>query len=273
VRSATTKPTIGRLIHRYWTLCKVSFQERMEFRWNILMYMSVAVLPALVAIYLWSSVYNSQNNQEGLRNIVTYYIVAAFVGWRIHPYHWNVMWEILQGRMATALLRPMSFPARTFWYEAGGRMWSTTLTTPFFVIFAIAMGSNFKAPDNIWNWVYAIVAFTISYVMYFFMTFTLGLLAIWQNQPEGFFVLFGVGSQWLGGTFVPLALMPDWISRILEWLPFAYVYSLPVKLFMGLPPEAIWQGFGVQLLWLAISYVIFKLAWQKAVTRFEVYEG
>lgn len=267
------QPSLGRIVHRYWTLAKLSFQERMEYRWNILMYVSMSLLPAVITIYLWSTVFNAQNNKEALSYIVTYYIVAAYVGWRIHPYHWNVMWDVLQGRMATALLRPMSFPAKHFWYEVGGRVWSTLLTTPLFVGLAFAMGDNFKVPTSGWNWLFSIVAFMVAYVVYFFMTFTLGLLVIWQNQCESIFVLFAVGSQWLGGTLVPLALMPGWISEWLQWLPFAYIFGFPVKIFMGMPPEQIWQGFGVQLFWLVVSIVIYKIIWKKAINRFEVFEG
>jgi ABC-2 type transport system permease protein len=135
------------------------------------------------------------------------------------------------------------------------------------------MGSNFVTPNNIFPWLGAALAFVISYVMSFFMTASLGLLTIWQNQPEGFFILYDISSKWLGGALVPLALMPGWIGDWLQWLPFAYLYSLPVKIFMGMPGEQILQGIAVQLGWLALAVIFFSWFWRKALDRYEVFEG
>jgi len=264
---------IGRTIGRYWSLVKISFQERMVYRWNILFYTFLSILPALIAIFLWNAIYKNLNNPEAIRYITTYYVVASWVNWRVAQHQWPIMWQIKEGQLATDLLRPMSYPAKTFWYEVGGRTWSTLISFPFFIVLALAMGSNFVTPNNIFPWLFALLAFVISYVMSFFLTASLGLLTIWQNQPEGFFTLYDVASKWLGGALVPLALMPGWIGDWLQWLPFAYLYSLPVKIFMGMPFEQILQGFAVQLGWLTLSCIFFSWVWRKALDRYEVFEG
>jgi ABC-2 type transport system permease protein len=263
----------GRLVQRYWALFKVSFQERMEYRWNTFMFMGMALLPALVAIYLWGNVYGANNNPEARTYITTYYLVACFIGWRIADYQWILMFDIREGRMANFLLRPMSYPAKSFWYEAGGRSWSTILTIPVFVLVAFTLGQDFRAPANPLYWLLAILAFLVAFVLNFFITMSLGLVTIWQNQPEGFFALYGVASRCLGGTLVPLALMPFGVGDIAQWLPFAYIYSLPIRIFLGLPIEQALQGFAVQLGWLAIAALFFGWLWRKAIWRYEVFEG
>lgn len=263
----------GKLLRRYWSLFKVSFQERMEYRWNVFMYMGMALLPALVAIYLWGLVYGANSNPQARTYITTYYLVACFIGWRIADYQWNFMFEIREGRMANFLLRPMSYPAKTFWYEAGGRSWSTILTIPVFTVVALLLGNDFRISSSPFNWLLAILAFLVAYVMNFFITASLGLVTIWQNQPEGFFALYGVASRALGGTLVPLALMPFGFGDFAQWLPFAYIYSLPIRIFLGQPLEQTLQGFAVQLLWLVVTGLFFRWLWRKAVHRYEVFEG
>ena len=262
-----------RSLARYWTLCKVSFQERMEYRWNTLFYLGVSLLPSLVSIYLWSAVFGGNNNPAAVRHITTYYLVAGFIGWRIADFHWQTMWEIRDGRMATDLLRPISYPAKLFWYEVGGRTWSTLLTTPAFVVLAFALGDNFEGPSNGLTWLLTFVAFGVAFVLNFFMTAALGLVTIWQNQPEGFFSLWGAMARGLGGVVVPLSLLPGGIGDWLQWLPFAYIYGLPIRIFQGLSAAQIWQSFGVQLVWLIVAVLVFRWAWRKAVRRYEVFEG
>lgn len=267
------KPKLNQLWHRYWTLCKVSFQERMEYRWNTFYYMLMAVVPALVAIYLWGVVFSTGRSNESVSQITTYYLVASFIGWRIADFHWLIMWDIREGRLANYLLRPMSYPAATFWYEAGGRSWSTVQTLPIFVVMAILLGDNFKAPANPLNWLLTLIAFLVAWVLNFFITASLGLITIWQNQPEGFFALYSFGARCLGGVLVPISLMPGGFGEWLQWLPFAYIFSLPVRIFQGLPADKILQGFTVQAFWLLLSILFFRWVWRKAMFRHESYEG
>jgi ABC-2 type transport system permease protein len=270
---AQNEHKLGRTLHLYWTLSKLSFQERMEYRWNVLIYSALALLPALTGLFLWSVIFNSQHNPEATRQITTYYVVAAFVGWRIAHFHWEIMFEIREGRMATFLLRPLSYPAKAFWYEVGGRTWSTLITLPVFVVAALLLGDNFKTPENGWSWLLAILAFMIAFVMNFFITASLGLVTVWQNQPEAFFAMYNSASSALGGVMVPLYLMPAGIGDWLQWLPFAYIYTLPVRIFQGLPADKILQGFAVQLVWLALAALFFRWFWRKAVRHYEVFEG
>jgi ABC-2 type transport system permease protein len=260
-------------LRSYWTLCKVSFQERMEYRWNTLFYSMLALLPVLVGIFLWSSVFQNKGDAQAIKQITTYYLIAGFLGWRIAQYQWQFMFEIMEGRMAYSLLRPMSYPAKVFWYEVGGRSWSTLMTLPVFGFAAILLGENFLVPQEWWRWLVAILAFMIAYVLNFFITAALGLVTIWQNQPEGYFALYGFSSGALGGTMVPLALMPAGFGDVLQWLPFAYVYSLPTQIFLGMPLDKMAQGFAVQFGWLILSILFFRWLWGVAVRRHEVYEG
>ncbi len=258
---------------RYWMLCKISFQERMEYRWNIFMYMGLVLLPTLIAIYLWGVIFQGKSDPAATARITTYYVVAAFVSWRIAQFQWFIMFDVREGKLANSLLRPMSYPATAFWYEAGGRTWSTILTLPVFVVLAFALGNNFQTPSNPWTWLLVILSFLLSYLLSFFLTASLGLLTIWQNQPEGFFVLYDIAARWLGGSFVPIALMPAAFGNIVQWLPFAYIYSLPVRIYQGLSTEALVQGLGVQVIWLGLCALLFRWLWGKAVRRYEVFEG
>lgn len=245
----------------------------MEYRWNVLMFCLLSFVPALTGIYLWNVISDTSNDPQAAVYITTYYVVACFMGFRIPNFQWEYMFDIREGRMANFLLRPMSYPAKMFWYEAGGRTWSTLLTLPVFTILALALGDKFKTPADPWTWLLVLLSYLIAFVMSYFLTATLGLITIWQNQPEGFFILYDIASRWLGGVFVPLTLLPAGLGDWLQWLPFAYLYNLPTRIFLGLPAEQIWQGFAVQLIWLALAALLFKWAWARAIRHYEVYEG
>lgn len=260
------------VVRRYWMLCKVSFQNRMEYRFNILMWMTVFIIPVLVAMYIWSTIFGSNNPSEN-HYIVTYYLVAGYISFRIADFNWEVLFEIREGRLATSLMRPMSYPATLFWGEVGGRVWSTILTTPFFVAIAFLLGNSFQTPNSIGTWLLTVVAFLISFVINFFLTASLGLITVWQNQPEPFFYLYWNLTRALGGVLVPLTLLPLGLGNWFQWLPFAYIYSLPTRIFLGLNADQLLQGFAVQIIWLIVTALFFNWLWRRAVHRYEVFEG
>ncbi len=218
-------------------------------------------------------VFENTTNPHLVRYITTYYIVASFVQWRIARYDWNILNDIREGRLANYLLRPMSYPATIFWYEAGGRSWSTLLTLPVYVLVIVLLRNDFALPPDGLTWVLTFIAFLIAYLLSFFLTASIGLIVVWQNQPDAFSYLYDTLSRWLGGTMIPLTLMPFGLGIWFQWLPFAYIYNLPVRIFLGLPPDQILEGFAIQLAWLLVMILFFRWLWRKALLRYEGFEG
>jgi ABC-2 type transport system permease protein len=71
------------------------------------------------------------------------------------------------------------------------------------------------------------------------------------------------------GQFVPLALMPQLIQDIAQYLPFQLLIYFPVQLILGnLSGAQIVQGFISGTIWLAVSIMIFNWVWRNGVKRF-----
>jgi ABC-2 type transport system permease protein len=79
----------------------------------------------------------------------------------------------------------------------------------------------------------------------------------------------------LSGAVVPLALFPEPVRRVLEWLPFQAIYHTPVRLLIdpSLAGPDILLFFVRQLAWLGVFILLSRLFYQAALRRVVVNGG
>ncbi len=82
-----------------------------------------------------------------------------------------------------------------------------------------------------------------------------------------------IGS-FFSGALIPLAILPGWLQKIAEFLPFSQTISVPVSFLSGISSLAdaprIWA---VQLVWLAALFILSRLIFNRAVQKITVQGG
>jgi ABC-2 type transport system permease protein len=120
----------------------------------------------------------------------------------------------------------------------------------------------------------------------FLVTLTLGLfvnvgismfiyiLTFRTLSPVGSLLLIGTAGEFCAGLILPLPLMPDWLQKILLFLPFRLASDLPFRTWSGhLSIQAAEQGVLWQLAWLIVLTLTGKLAMDRTLRRLVVQGG
>ena len=77
----------------------------------------------------------------------------------------------------------------------------------------------------------------------------------------------------LSGSIIPIWFFPAGVSRVLESLPFVYIYQLPLSIYIGRGDRAQHLAqMRIQLLWLVILAGVFFFV-QNRVTRKVMVQG
>ena len=64
----------------------------------------------------------------------------------------------------------------------------------------------------------------------------------------------------LGGTIIPIPLMPQWLQNILNYLPFRFVADLPLRIYIGnIDIKSALVYIGIGFVWLIIIVLLGKL--------------
>jgi ABC-2 type transport system permease protein len=76
----------------------------------------------------------------------------------------------------------------------------------------------------------------------------------------------------LSGALLPLAVLPDAVSRVLEFLPFASMASAPLTIYAGTNTHPA-RTIVVQLAWCLVATLAAAGAWRRAYERMQVHGG
>jgi ABC-2 type transport system permease protein len=181
--------------------------------------------------------------------------------------------RILTGEVAMDLCRPYDYQA---WWAAVhyGRavfyVWARGI--PPFVLGALVL--EVRLPDELWIWPAFLLSVALAVGVAFAWGFLLQLSAFWIIDVRGPNQLGWISAQFLGGTFVPLVLFPDWIEPVVRALPFASMMGLPVEVFLGKHVGVELLGvYALQVFWLAALCLVGRAVLARAVRKLVVLGG
>jgi ABC-2 type transport system permease protein len=119
------------------------------------------------------------------------------------------------------------------------------------------------------------VAVLFAAAMRFFISFATGLLAFWTTRATAVMELHAGVAMFLAGRIAPLALLPPAIASAAHLFWFPYMLAFPVDLLTGADPtrQALLQGFGGQIIWLALWFGAYRLAWSRGLRRYGAVGG
>ena len=97
----------------------------------------------------------------------------------------------------------------------------------------------------------------------------LGMITFWTPRVGAIYELYFAFELLLSGRLVPLALMPGWVQKIAAFLPFQWTFQYPIEALIGqLSPVQLFEGLGMQVLWIAGGFALLRLVWHFGVRHF-----
>jgi ABC-2 type transport system permease protein len=97
----------------------------------------------------------------------------------------------------------------------------------------------------------------------------LGMLTFWTTRVGAIYELFFAVELIVSGRLVPMTLMPIWVQRVAFFLPFQWTFYFPIEALVGdLPPQQLFIGLGMQILWILIGLVAVNIMWHFGIKRY-----
>ena len=179
--------------------------------------------------------------------------------------------EVKSGDLAYSLNKPYSYALFQF-YAFLGRGLSNmlinllvSLSLPYFLVGPLDVSFNGLAAG--------LFMMFMGFVLYFLITLVIGLLAFWIEDVTSIDWLFRACSMIFGGAILPLALFPESIKVVAEYLPFGQLYYSAARLIVNFDHAVFVKFLGVQVMWLAIFCVMAVLILREGVKRVSISGG
>ncbi len=247
---------------------KTTFAAMLQYRASLAIWMIGHVLEPLVYLIVWSTVSTSSGGSVGAyttRDFAAYFLVMMLVN---HVTYTWIMYEfeyrVREGGLSFALLRP----AHPIHADIADNISSKLITLPFMLLIAFVLALIFRPTIVFAPWALAAFfpAVLLAFLLRFLLEWTLALTAFWTTRVGAVNQTYFVAMLFLSGQMAPLSLFPPPVRIAAAVLPFQWMVSFPVQLFLGqLTPVQAAEGIFAQVVWVGIAFVLLRLVWQAGV--------
>jgi ABC-2 type transport system permease protein len=262
---------VRRMVDFYATVSRTAVQEQFQYRAANYMYMIGMVVEPVIYLVVWSVVAEASGGQVG--GYTSGGFAAYFIVWMLvrnmnivfTPYGWE--FRIREGQLSGMLLRPMHPLHYDLAYFAGWKVIAVLLWVPIALVLSLLFRPELSV--DLAQAATFLVAIWGAYVIRTLLLFVLGMVTLWTTRVAALFELYFTAELLLSGRLVPMDLMPDWVLRWVDLLPFRSTFGFPIEaLVSDLSGPELVRGLVAQLVWIVIGWALAMAVWRRAIRRY-----
>jgi len=251
---------------------RISLATMVQYRAELVIWLIGHVLEPLVYLAVWTTVARSSGGGSiggyDVGDFAAYFIALMLAN---HVTYTWIMWEyeyrVRYGAFSSALLRPVH-PIHA---DIADNLTSKLVTLPLILAAAAVLALVFRPAFHVTAGAAAACAASLllAFGLRFLMEWVLALAAFWTTRVSAVNQVYFVATLFLSGQMAPLSLLPRPLQLAATILPFRWITSYPVELFLGrVPAGDVLRGLAVQAAWLALFLVLLRFAWRAGVRRY-----
>lgn len=256
------------------TLMRVGFAEAMAYRAELLVWVLTTTMP-LVMLPLWMAVAETGPVRGFTGEDFVAYFLTTFVVRQVTSAwaSWTINYEVKTGTLALRLMRPI----HPFWAYAIENL--AAIPMRLLVAGPVAVTALLVTSRERLTGDPALVAiFFVSLIGAWAITFlahvAVGTLSLWTQSSIKIMDVWTAGFFVFSGYLVPIALFPDAVRALPEWMPFRYQLGFPVEVLTGaLSIEGALGMLARQWLWVGALALACTVLWRKGLERFQAFGG
>ncbi len=203
----------------------------------------VGPLYFLVQYFIWNAVYGNAQaagpigggaaaiNGLDLQRMLIYFGANALIGYLTMDFaDWNLQMLVRTGRFLTFALRPLHHRFFALSQKLGHRVLGFLFEfLPCLFIFMVLFRLPLAPERPLW----LILSIALSFLMNFYVNYSIGLSAFWFVRAEGVRAVFQLLQAVFSGALIPLVFFPLIIQKLLFFLPFQYTLYVPSMIATG----------------------------------------
>lgn len=187
----------------------------------------------------------------------------------------EIFQQIMSGQIAYEMVRPTDL--YLFWSSklmgqrlAGGLLRCLPI---LFIAFLLPQEYRLTLPSNSLIFLLFVLSLILALVLIITISMLIYISVFYTLSPTGSFLIVSVFGEFLGGSSIPVPLMPDWLKTIAYLLPFRYISDLPFRIYVGhIKYKEAYLSIGMQIIWI-ILLGTFGYQWMKQALKRIIIQG
>ncbi len=259
----------------YLYIAKVRMLSALAYRFDVLSSIVIQCLAVIASCFFWIAAYGNQQAALGVTRdqMLTYTVMSSTLACLLTMNVENrIAASVQKGSVALDLLKPVNIFGIYLWEDIGSvAIAFLQNAVPLLLIGALFIVA--PVPASAAHFLLFILSAAFSYMINWLIA---ALFGMWSFRIVRIFPLLcmkGHMIRLLSGSVIPLWFFPQWLQTVLSFLPFRYIYQLPLSVYIGiLSPRETAAQMGIQFIWiLLLGCLFFEI--KKGVTRHLLVQG
>ena len=262
---------------KYWQILKMRVQIALIYRGNIVLMRLSGLLLLTTLLSMWMSTnHTGQLGGYSLNSLISYYLVGFLLNSMVFWFcTMRIKTEITEGSLGVnALIKQISYYGANFFKELGWHLFSPLMGVLTLLIVVGVSGLRPEFNFTVLSFVSFLFSVGLGSVLFYNLSASLGVLAFWTTQVGGISSVMWMGVFLLGGQSIPLSFFPDNLRKVIDLLPFRYVYSFTLEIYtQKVTNDELVSGFATQIVWIAATYIVYQLLWKQGLKKYSAFGG
>lgn len=259
---------------KYWTVFKISWSNSFIYRLNFIFWRLRSVIVILTVYFLWDAIFKNGGEIFGYdrAKILTYVFLTLVLRSLVMGLRSiDAAGEISDGRLSNYLLKPLNY--HFYWFSRD--LADKSLNVIFSILEITVLYFLLQPPLFFPSDLQTISLFGLSLVGALILNFVFGNLAsnfsFWTpGNAWGFWFLFLVFQDFLGGVMFPLDVFPKAVYNLIMLLPFPYLLFFPINVYTGrIVGVELLQGLAIMAFWLVTGIFVLRGEWKLGIKNYE----
>ena len=259
---------------RYVRIFFIYLQDVFEYRSIAVVWFLVSVINPLLYLMFWRGTMTAPAGAaafSSVADVTSYYLLYLILGGFLmaHIEHEVAYWDIKEGGLVKYILKPFSYFSFKFLQELSWRIVMGLLALTAYLVLTYIFGHLFSITLTPFQWMIVLLSCVLWLLVAFVFKMIIGLTALWVVEFNGIEQTVFVASLLFSGYVVPLDMSPRWVQFFAYLTPFPYILYYPIRLIQGkVSSEQSLMVIGIQLVWLILLGLLYKVVWSRGAKRF-----
>ena len=264
------------ILKKYLYVIKTQIIKSMTYEFNVYGNIIMQTIIMITSAYFWRALYKGRGmvGDVDADSMLTYVVISSLLSvLLITNVERRIQMSVIKGTVATDMMKPVNIFG-VYFAEDIGNIIALIFQNMLPILIIGALMIRVPRMADIRDLPLLIISVAESFLINWLIAALFGMIAFTAVNIDALIQVKKHLLRLLSGSIIPIWFFPPGVARVLESLPFVYIYQLPLSIYIGRGDRAQHLGqMRIQSLWLLILAGLFFYAQNRAARKVMVQGG